>query len=326
MAFEAQDAHRERKIATWNNERKVREILMLGLLAYELKRNPFGLAAPSKQRNTLMTHVPARPLKLHPAFVARYVFGVLLMLAMGLGFGSWLAIRQYQGAMNLLGQSTVWQRGVPAPSCSVEGTRTTMKLVFHAYSFRVSYRDERGNPRTGDLAVETIFSPIDDRREPVVRYLKEAPDRFALSWAIEVRNNSWLSWTLCSTVAVMSLCGISVAVFLFKELRLAILCAQKSDEILLPITKVTKEYRRGEFNISVYHFEGANGRGQIFKGKARFSEQYEPLFADSSKTKMVGLVSVHAPERPVVLRCDLLPFKRRKAQQDAAPNGAPPHR
>jgi hypothetical protein len=257
-------------------------------------------------------HVPARPLKLHPRFVAGRVFGVLMMAALGVGLGPWFAYRQYQGAMSLLRTSKVWQRGVPASSCSVDAKEATFKLVFHTYEFKVSYHDNRGEQHSGTCEVDTVFSTIDQNRRPVLRYLRETPDAFALSWAIEVQNSAWVAWAFFTATTVMFFCCIAVAVFLWNELHIAFLCSQKSDEVLLSVTKVSQEYQRVGHNLTVYHFEGENGRGQSLKGKVRFSERHGPLFANASKATIVALVSEQAPRKPVVLRCDLQPFSRPK--------------
>ena len=247
---------------------------------------------------------------------------MIITAAMALGLGPWLTCRQYHAAVSLLRTSKVWQRGVPSSSCTVEVKESTFKFVFHTYEFKVSYCDSRGELHNGTCEVDTVFSTIDQGREPVVRYLKEAPDAFALSWVLDVQNSAWLSWSCFAAAGILSFCCIAGVVFLCNELRLAFLCAQKSEEILLPVVKVSQESSRGGSKINVYHFQGENGRGQSLKGKARFSERQGPLFADASKTKMVALISEQAPRSPVVLRCDLQPFKRPKNSETVGTRAA----
>jgi hypothetical protein len=254
--------------------------------------------------------LPPCPLRLQTSFVWKnQLVGVLLLLigiAASLGYAWW----QYDAVRELIEQTGIWQAGVPAAWSEVKGEVTTNRFIFRGYDLDVTYLDAQGARHQGKLKFDTLGGAVDQKRDPVVHYLKDAPDRFALSWSMDVRTSRWVS------VGFMALVGIGLVGGSFSYLgwlalrRLADArrCAARSDEVIVRITKVVPQMVQGRHTGNTIHFAGVTVDGREVAGKMVLAKKYEPLYADPSLQTMVALVPPENPKRAVVLRSDFHPF------------------
>jgi len=254
--------------------------------------------------------LPPCPLRLQSSFVWKNLLGGGLLLLAGLGASAGYAWWQYDAVRQLVDQTEIWKAGVPAPQCEVKGEVTTNHFIFRGYKLDVKYRDPRGAIHQGRLELDTLGGAVDQKREPVVRYLEKEPDRFALSWSMDVRTSRWASFAFMAVVGVGLVGGSFACLGLLALRRLADArrCAARSDEVIVRITKAEPQVVQGRQTGTIFHFAGQTVDGRWVAGKTSLARKSEPLYADPSLQNLVALVSPESPKRAVVLRGDFYPF------------------
>jgi hypothetical protein len=252
--------------------------------------------------------LPPRPLRLRPSFVWKYLLGGLALISLGvaiaIGSGWW----QLDCAKELLDESRIWSEGIAAQQATMSGDVTTHKFIFHEYKLQISYVDATGMMHRANLKFDTLIGQIDDSQGPVVHYLKDSPDRFALSSAIDVSISRWAS-ILFLAVTVVGLIGGSCILLGLRalwRLRDARRCATHSEEVIATITHFEAKVANGKHTRNIYHFSGKTADGRALKGKADFSSKESPLYA--AKQTILVLAPQDNPDRAVAVRSDFHPF------------------
>jgi len=212
---------------------------------------------------------------------------------------------QYGLARDLLTETRIWQEGVTAQDAHVKGeviTRTPSML--RTYELTVTFVDADGRRHEGELAFETGFEEINTQRPATVRYQRDDPRHFAVSWAVDAERARWKSigWMLVAA-AVISFLLAWFGVASLRQLRDTRLCSRGTFEVLARVTEIAAGNRR-----NTYRYAGRTPSGRAISGEAAFPSQHEPLFADGAKTSLVVLVPTGHAGRPVVVRDDFYPF------------------
>jgi hypothetical protein len=261
--------------------------------------------------------LPARPLQLKSSFVwLNRLLGIGLVLA-GLAAGVGYAWWQYDAVRELWEQSQIWAVGVPALSTTVGGEVKTSRAIFHEYKLEVHYVDALGVTHEHKLEFDTLGGAVDQDREAMVHYLEADPDRFALSWAVDVKTSRWASIAFLGLVGV-GLIGGSLFFFggvAWRTLSAAQRCAHRSDEVIVRITRVVAQTNKGKHDADVYHYAGETIDGRVVTGNVLFSLKHGPLYADPAHQTMVALVAPENLKRPVIVHDDFHPFVLRDTEE-----------
>ncbi|HET7537291.1 MAG TPA: hypothetical protein VFJ90_12605 [Candidatus Didemnitutus sp.] len=263
--------------------------------------------------------LPPCPLRLKRSFVWKYQLGGIALLLVGVAAAIGYAWWQYDNMVELVEQSKIWRGGVVAPSCAAGGKVTTHKFFFHEYKLDVKYMDAARKAHAGKLSFDTV-TEINRDSEPEVRYLEENPEKFALSWAVDVTTGRWLNIVFFAIVGV-GLVGGSFSYLGYTALRRlahARSCARRAEELLVRVTKIEPQMVKGKHTGNEYHYAGQTFDGRPVTGKIVFTVKDEPLFVDAEKQHLLALVSSDDLKRSTVLRRDFYPFDLNEAEQAAA--------
>jgi hypothetical protein len=247
-------------------------------------------------------------LRLRSSFVWKYLLGGLALVMLGVAIAIGVGLWQLDGAKELLEESRIWREGILAQQADMRGDVTTHKAIFHEYKLQVSYLDAAGTMHHANLKFDTLLGEIDDKQRPVVHYLKDSPDRFALSSAIDVAISRWAS-ILFLAATLVGLIGGSCILLGLKalwRLRDARRCAAHSEEVIATVTQVDRKVVKGKHTRNVFRFTGKTADGRILKGKADFSSKEAPLYA--GRQMILVLAPQDNPDRAVAVRNDFHPF------------------
>jgi hypothetical protein len=263
---------------------------------------------------TARDHVlPDRPLKVHPRFLlVSRLWGVacaVLGLAALVGYPLW----QLDEAQTILSDQRIWETGVPAVGAGVEGHGTTHNFLLHSYHLTVDYTDLEGRDHRHELSFESL-SAVNQRAPVEVRYDPQAPERFALSWAVHMRGGRWGSFAFLGGMGlVIGIVMVFGARTVFRRMGDARLCAALgSEEIELPLAAVVEVRQHGRATGHVkyrYLVPQPSGKDATHEVIFNRKKKQKPLYADPSETRVLALRSPKVPHRPVVLRNDLYPFQ-----------------
>lgn len=253
--------------------------------------------------------LPDRPLKLKASFVWKSRLGGVLGIVAGLALAIGVVWWQSGEARRLLDEKALWARGVEARNVEVSGHETTNKFIFHSYKLEVRYRDAAGRQRGGEVEFDTVIGSVENGRKATVRHAPEDPERFVLSWALEVERSRW------GSVAFFVATGVGLgALFLvvgagaLRKLADAGCCAVRGEEVVARITKAVQQTNHGKHTSTAYHFEGTLADGRIVAGKAELPAKHRPLVLDPEGATMLVLATPEQPKRPVALRDDCHPY------------------
>jgi len=227
------------------------------------------------------------------------------------GFGVGLFLWQLGDFSRFLRDREIWATGTTATAVSVEGEGhyttpiITLGLVkFYDYDLTVVYTDNKGQARSASLKVESMLKAMDQSVQPVVKFDSASPADFVLSWAFELGWSRW-SW-LGFKWALILVCGGLLVLVLHgatRALRNARFAAAKSDEVLLEVEKIepfmVNGAHHGQF---IVHYRLPDG---VTKNVA----MYPPLLCErDGKQQLVALLPQNAPDKPVLLEENLMPF------------------
>jgi len=256
-----------------------------------------------------MNLISAPPTGLRLSFLFGSYVQVALFFGMAvaaLGAGNYWQANQIR---QILGDQQIWDRGVDARWASLHGSSTSHDFILTDYKLDVDYRDVDGVLHHNKASFSTMFKSVDRKSPVIVRYDPKAVDSFALSWAIDVIGSRWVaSIFLICTFLLIGVSGIFAARTRLRLIRDARQCLSQCEEISLEVTKVIETTRYGKrtgVRRFLYRAPGADGRRPR---QATFGKK-SPLFVDGNQRQMLALHPPLAPDRAVVLRDDLYPFR-----------------
>jgi len=254
-----------------------------------------------------------RPLHLRAGFVRRsYLGAIACFLGGGAALIAYPAL-EISEAKDTLADAEIWKTGVPAEGLNLEGHRTTHQAILDSYDLTVDYADQQGGEHHGRVKFSTLFASVDKGSPWHVRYDPKAPDRFALSWAVDLTWARWTAFGFMTFVGVgLGLMFVAGGFLVMRRLGDARQAAVQSDEAELElegIVQITK-YRRPTGQVKYrYRVPTAAGKTKVRELLLNDKKGQKPLYADAAKTRLFALRPPRAPDRPVVLRADLYPFE-----------------
>jgi len=252
-----------------------------------------------------------RPLRLHPGFIRKTYLGMAACVIFGLGAAIGASVWQLGEARKLLAASALWQTGTEAEDASLEGRETSHNFLFNDYNLDVEYVDQQGALHKAKLEFNTLFASVDQKSPVIVKYDPQAPDRFALSWMVDMKVSSW------AAVAFMASIGLAfglVGLFGFKQLTQKLAAARRAaveaTESSVALVQVVEMRQNGRATgVMKYQYNTTDAAGKTKRREVLFNvkKQEAPLYVDQANSKMFVL-QPPAPHLPVVLRNDFYPF------------------
>jgi hypothetical protein len=253
-----------------------------------------------------------RPLRLNSGFVRKTYLGMIGCALFGLAMAIALPAMEIAEARGLLAATALWQTGTEAADSSIDGRETSHNFILNSYKLNVEYVDQAGQTHNGKLEFTSLFASVDQKSPAIVKYDPQAPERFALSWMVDMKGSIW------AAVAFMSLIGLAVGVgMLFGTRQLAgkLAAARRAavdaEEGSVPLLKVIEMRQSGRATgVMKYQYNTTDAAGKTKVREVLFNvkKQQAPLYVDEARSKMFVL-RPPAPHQPVVLRNDFYPFE-----------------
>src|SRR5215469_12880922 len=110
------------------------------------------------------------------------VFWLVVSLALGIGALYWGA----QFVRSVLTDRGLWARGTPASHVRVGGRVNSDRMILKTYGLDLEFQDTAGGLHRGHEEFTTLITSVDTEQRPELRYDPSDPNRFVLSWALDV--------------------------------------------------------------------------------------------------------------------------------------------
>lgn len=189
--------------------------------------------------------LPPRPLRIQPEFVRRSYLVAAICTPIGLALVAALLWWQGGEVRDYLRERRLLREGTQVADAEVSGRTSGKLFIWHA-DLDVAYVDQAGKSHRGQQTVWYAFGDIDQKAPLEVRYDPRDPERFAVSWTVELGANRMLSVALF--LAIFGLCAslpLLVAWGKLRTLRLLRQSATSSDEVLLELRQVIEQIVNG---------------------------------------------------------------------------------
>lgn len=203
---------------------------------------PLDVVAVWRSRGPFL---PPRPLGIQPAFVRRSYLVAAICAPIGLALVAALLWWQLGEVGDYLRERRLLREGTKVADAEVSGRTSGKLFIWHA-DLDVAYVDQAGKSHRGQQTVWYAFGDIDQKAPLEVRYDPRDPDRFAVSWTVDLGANRMLSVALF--LAIFGLCAslpLLVAWGKLRTLRQVRRNAVSSDEVLLELRQVTEQIVNG---------------------------------------------------------------------------------
>lgn len=203
---------------------------------------PLDVVASWRTRGPFL---PPRPLRIQPEFVRRSYLVAAICTPIGLALVAALLWWQGGEVSDYLRERRLLREGTKVADAEVSGRTSGKLFIWHA-DLDVAYVDQAGKSHRGQQTVWYAFGDIDQKAPLEVRYDPRDPERFAVSWTVELGANRMLSVALF--LAIFGLCAslpLLVAWGKLRTLRLLRRSATASDEVLLELRQVIEQIVNG---------------------------------------------------------------------------------
>lgn len=242
-----------------------------------------------------ITPAPAFLARLRRARTLQAVFAVIL-LAGALAFSGWMGRSLYQ-------HEHVWATGELAPQATATGEVHRTALILARTRLDVTFVDHGGRLHRESISNLSLIVTGDDSVRPVVRYLPDAPERFAVSWLHE---------QLWGSIALLLLVGgglLAAAIAVWRSARgdrrpeQAAAVFDDPREALLQLISRTPQIVNGQETGVTYHFDIPDSS----RSYSHFvpAKQPAPLFLDEGQTIALALYNPADPSYLLLLGEDL---------------------
>ena len=165
---------------------------------------------------------------------------------LGLGMAIGLPIMEIDEVRGLLAATALWQRGTEAADTGVDGHETSHNFILNSYKLDVEYVDQAGQQHNGKVEFNSLFASVDQKSPAIVKYDPQAPERFALSWMVDMKGLIW------AAVAFMSSIGLAIGVAMMfgtyqlsRKLTAARRAAVEAEESSVALVKVIEMRQSG---------------------------------------------------------------------------------
>jgi hypothetical protein len=253
-----------------------------------------------------MDILPARPLRLDPAHLARLARKTWLMTALFVAVGAGFSTACYFWTAQVLDELALWKRGVAGEIHDISGSvRAKGKFgiaLFHLYELDVEYVDQSGDLHRGKAEFDLFLSRFEGELSDIsLRYDPAAPERFVLSCQAEA---GWPHWGL---PALMGALGLLMWIAIpstwrahRNRSRWLELVALDGEELLAPLRGVSQE-QGGGYRVKFSCPESGAKLEQVLTK--------EPLVVEVEKVPhVVVLRSPREAKSHIVIQSDLAPF------------------
>ncbi|MFT3773493.1 MAG: hypothetical protein QM820_49585 [Minicystis sp.] len=288
-----------------------------------------------------MSILPARPLRVARSYAVQSYRWSAVAALVAMALAGLFFTFSAQGVKRIFRDRDLWENGVPTRSSHVS-VRTERGLAIIAnHTLNVEYVDQRGTAREQVVEFSTLFVGLPGGRSAVVRHDPRAPERIAVSLAMDAMVWRWMDAVLWIFIGLIvgSLPAYG-AWALYDRVRLARLVAEDGMEVACEVTHVDD---RPDSNgrpspIRTFHFQvPAMAPGPLvatggYRDAARPSSAGHPSYGDrvmidrkdgtplmigvkEKRDMMLVLVSPRMPHKAQVIRHDLHPFELTEAER-----------
>ncbi|KIG19466.1 hypothetical protein DB30_02747 [Enhygromyxa salina] len=192
------------------------------------------------------------------------------------------------GSKTIYEREQIWSQGVLAPDATASGETHRSVLILVRTNLDVTFVDTTGRVHREAASAMSLITGVDDSVPPVVRYLPDAPDQFAVSWIHEQRSGSW-ALLIIGTLALLA-GGIAMGVSARRDRRPEQAAAVFNDprEALLDLVSVDRQIINGDdTGARTYHF--CIRDSELVWSHFVGPKQPPPLFLDESETVALAL-------------------------------------
>lgn len=134
----------------------------------------------------------------------------VLWLVVGLALGVGALYWGVQGLSGVLSDRSLWEKGTPAPRVRVGGRVKSNRMILKTYELDVDFQDTSGGLHRGHEEFTTLFTSVDQERQPELRYDPSEPTRFVLSWARDVTGGRVMAAVFFLVMAPVFLLGAAL--------------------------------------------------------------------------------------------------------------------
>lgn len=185
--------------------------------------------------------LPARPYTVSTAMIRGARIKAAIALPVGLLLGALLLGWLGGEVGDYLTERRIAQTGSLAKSVKIAG-QTHSKMFINNADLDIAYEDASGGQHRGKQSLWYAFGDIDQHAPLSVRYDPAAPDRFALSWALDVGVSRMAFLLLCLGLGgLFVVLPLLLAVNQLRTVRQARRAAADSDEVLLRVTQIVEQ-------------------------------------------------------------------------------------
>jgi hypothetical protein len=213
------------------------------------------------------------------------------------------------GGKTIYEREQIWANGELAPNAVAGGETTRSMLIVVRTKLDVTFVDASGRVHREEASAMSLIVGVDDSVAPVVRYLPDDPDHFAVSW---IHEQAWGSWALLVLGSLALLAGgIALVVSARKDHRPEQAAAVFDDprEALLELLGIDRQVVNGtETGALTYHFrilESEQGWTHEVRPKGT-----PPLFLDEAGSIAIALYHPLDATYLLVLSEDLAELQR----------------
>jgi hypothetical protein len=213
------------------------------------------------------------------------------------------------GGRSIHEREQIWSEGVLAPEATAGGEVSRSALIVVRTKLDVTFVDSSGRVHREAASALSLIVGVDDSVTPVVRYLPDQPERFAVSWIHEQRWGSWALLVLGSLTLLAG--GIALGSSARRDHRAEQAAAVFDDprEAQLELIRVDRQVVNGsETGGRTYHFrirDSELGWSHVVAPKGT-----PPLFLDEAQTVAIALYNPRDAEYLLVLGEDLAELER----------------
>lgn len=258
-----------------------------------------------------MSLLPPRPYKIRAIFTIKYLLGsgifAIGALALAIYSVQWLWNDEIGGIER---DKHLWNTGLIASGGSVSGQERSNQFILYSYDLKVDYFDVFGKSHRGECSFSMLWTSLDTSIPTAIRYNKDNPDEFVLSWEVDHLGARWGAVILLGVGVLMIIGTLGLLAFgLTRKLRDVRRVAQQSDEILVEVISRKDQIANGtRTGAVIYLCRRPDKEAKKAEFECIMAKGEAPLCSDEAGTHLMALVAPNEAKSLWIMRRDFYPF------------------